>query len=97
MMNIQTLVRLPFLWGRTAFKKEHWSQINLIVGPNGSGKTLLAQELAVQFQAAGLKVSFLRSEKTDEDKLLHTLKDKCRRQGKNRNSSVRHVRKIHPV
>ena len=74
-MNIQTLVRLPFLWGRTAFKKEHWSQINLIVGPNGSGKTLLAQELAVQFQAAGLKVSFLRSEKTDEEKLLHTLKD----------------------
>lgn len=74
-MNIQTLVRLPFLWGRTAFKKEHWSQINLIVGPNGSGKTLLAQELAVQFQAAGLKVSFLWSEKTDEEKLLHTLKD----------------------
>lgn len=45
------------------------------MGPNGSGKTLLAQELAGQFKAVGLKVSFLRSEKTDEEKVLQIIKD----------------------
>ena len=38
---VEIKVKIPFLWGKTVFKKSHWSQINWIVGPNGSGKTTL--------------------------------------------------------
>ena len=48
MIQIETKVKIPFLWGKSVFKKSNWSHINLIVVPNGSGKTLLAQELAKQ-------------------------------------------------
>ena len=50
MTELETRVRVPFLWGKAVFKKTRWSQINLIVGPNGSGKTILAQELTKQFE-----------------------------------------------
>ena len=52
MIELETRVKIPFLWGKTVFKKSNWSQINLIVGPNGSGKTLLAEKISQQFQAA---------------------------------------------
>lgn len=38
MIKFEIKVKMPFLWGKAVFKKEHWNQINLIVGPNGSGK-----------------------------------------------------------
>ena len=75
MIHIDTKVKIPFLWGKTAFIKKNWTQVNLIVGPNGSGKTLLAQEIATQFIERGLEVAFLRSDKTNEDELLRILKD----------------------
>ena len=45
------------------FKKDTWTHINLIVGPNGSGKTLLAQSIAEQFGKAGYSVKFLKAER----------------------------------
>ena len=56
MIELETRVKIPFLWGKAVFKKSNWSQINLIVGPNGSGKTLLAENLASQFEKAGYSV-----------------------------------------
>lgn len=53
MIKFEIKVKMPFLWGKAVFKKEHWNQINLIVGPNGSGKTLLAEEIAHQFEEKG--------------------------------------------
>ncbi|MBR1638608.1 MAG: AAA family ATPase [Treponema sp.] len=63
MIEVETRVKIPFLWGKAVFKKSNWSQINLIVGPNGSGKTLLAQRLASQFEEAGYSVRFIKSER----------------------------------
>ena len=60
MLTVETKVKIPFLWGKTVFKKSNWAQINLIVGPNGSGKTLLAQKISEQFEAAGYSVKFLK-------------------------------------
>lgn len=74
MIVAETNVKIPFLWGKTAFRKRFWSGVNLIVGPNGSGKTLLAQELARQLQETGRAVTFLRSDRLDEDKFLPVLK-----------------------
>ena len=66
MIELETRVKIPFLWGKAVFRKQNWSQINLIVGPNGSGKTLLAQKLAVQFGEAGYAVRFIKSERGGE-------------------------------
>ena len=63
MIELETKVRVPFLWGKSVFKKSRWSQINLIVGPNGSGKTILATELTKQFQASGKSVKFISAER----------------------------------
>ncbi len=74
MIHIDTRVKLPFLWGKAAFKKSHWAQVNLIVGPNGSGKTLLANEIANQFRNYDLDVAFLRSDRIPEDQVLAALR-----------------------
>ena len=75
MFRLETKVKIPFLWGKTSFKKNFWSQVNLIVGPNGSGKTLLAEDLARQFKEAGYPVTFLRSDRTEQENLFSILKD----------------------
>lgn len=75
MIHIETKIKIPFLWGKNFFKKDEWSQVNLIVGPNGSGKTLLAKELANQFEQKGYKVSFLKAERKNQEKLLNILKE----------------------
>lgn len=75
MIELETKVKLPFLWGRAVFKKTNWNQVNLIVGPNGSGKTLLAEEIARQFSEKGYEVDFLRSERFNQEELLSILKE----------------------
>lgn len=71
MIELETKVRVPFLWGKSVFKKSKWSQINLIVGPNGSGKTILATELTKQFEASGKSVKFISAERdTDNISIL---------------------------
>ena len=75
MIELETKVRVPFLWGKAVFKKSRWSQINLIVGPNGSGKTLLAEELKNQFEEAGFDVTFLKSDRNGQEKLLSVIKE----------------------
>ena len=70
MIRLETKVKIPFLWGKSVFKKEYWTQINLIVGPNGSGKTLLAESFSQQFQAAGFTVLFLKSEREKDDEQI---------------------------
>lgn len=74
MINVETKVKIPFLWGKSTFKKSKWNQVNLIVGPNGSGKTLLAEQIANQFEKKGYKVEFLRSERSNQNELLEKLK-----------------------
>ena len=70
MTELETKVRVPFLWGKAVFKKSRWSQINLIVGPNGSGKTILAQELTKQFEAAGKSVKFISEDRNSNIDIL---------------------------
>ena len=70
MTELETKVRVPFLWGKAVFKKSRWSQINLIVGPNGSGKTILSQELTKQFQAYGKTVKYITAERDQSMEIL---------------------------
>lgn len=75
MITVETKVKLPFLWGKQTFKKSHWNQVNLIVGPNGSGKTLLAAEVGRQFEESGYKVEFLGSDRMDQELLFARLRE----------------------
>ena len=70
MHEVTVRVKIPFLWGKTVFKKTNWSQINLIVGPNGSGKTLLAQNITQQFEQAGYSVRFLKSDRNYSEQIV---------------------------
>ena len=63
MIQLNTKIKMPFLWGKAVFEKTNWSQINLIVGANGSGKTLLSQAIAKEFSQAGHKVFILESDR----------------------------------
>ena len=82
MIHLEAKVKLPFLWGKAVFKKSEWSQINLIVGPNGSGKTLLALELSKQFGASGLKVQFLQAKRENPERAVDVLRKDERIRGK---------------
>lgn len=70
MVHVPVKVKLPFLWGRAVFKKDDWRNINLVVGPNGSGKTLLVEAIANVFATHGYDIKFLREEqRTDREAL----------------------------
>lgn len=64
MLTVETRIKIPFLWGKDVFCKKNWSQVNFIVGPNGTGKTFLSEGIAKAFKGRGYSVSFLRSERT---------------------------------
>ena len=67
MIELNVKAKIPFLWGKASFEKRNWAAVNLIVGPNGSGKTLLAEQIAEQFNAAGYDINFLRAERHSDD------------------------------
>lgn len=53
MIDLEINIKLPVLWGDKIFQKDKWSEINTFVGPNGTGKTLFAEELQKQLQSNG--------------------------------------------
>lgn len=73
MIKVPVKIKLPFLWGKAVFKKENWSQVNVIVGPNGSGKTLIANQLAHQFANAGYSVRLFNTDLIDEEDIYYSL------------------------
>ena len=75
MIQIPVKIKLPFLWGKAVFRKNDWTQVNLIVGPNGSGKTLLAEALREQFEQGGYEVEFFKADRKQDDSYISILKD----------------------
>lgn len=84
MLEIDTRISVPFLWGKTVFRKRHWSKVNLIVGPNGSGKTILAEKIAARFSAKGYGVRILHGGQINEDEesFISVLRENTRVQAK---------------
>lgn len=56
-------ISIPLLWGEEHFTKNEWGYINYIVGPNGTGKTLLAEQLKNQFSNNGFTARYLSAER----------------------------------
>lgn len=63
MITIPINISLPELWTTKAFTKNEWGEINLIVGPNGTGKSLFADQLKQQIQQQGYKPRLLNAER----------------------------------
>jgi hypothetical protein len=63
MIDLNVSINLPVLWGDKTFEKNKWSAINLFVGPNGTGKTLFAEELQKPLKANGYNPRPLSAER----------------------------------
>lgn len=63
MIAIPINITLPDLWTAKTFTKNEWGEINLIVGPNGTGKSLFADQLKQQVQQQGYKPRLLNAER----------------------------------
>jgi len=64
MIEIDITIQIPFLWGATnTFTKKQWGDINLIVGPNGTGKSIIAERLKDKLNDKGFKARILNAER----------------------------------
>lgn len=63
MININTNISIPLLWGEQQFVKNEWGEVNYIVGPNGTGKSLLAEQLKNSFTNNGFQPRYLNAER----------------------------------
>ncbi len=62
-MNIDVDISIDFLWGDKHFIKKEWDGITYIVGANGTGKTLFAEQLKNTFSRKGLKTRYFGAER----------------------------------
>jgi hypothetical protein len=56
-------ISIPLLWGEEHFVKNQWGSINFLVGPNGTGKSLLAEQIKEKFNGGGFKTRYLNAER----------------------------------
>ncbi len=63
MINIPISIKLPKLWGAQTFTKSEWADINLLVGSNGTGKSLFADQLKTNLVNNGFKPRVLNAER----------------------------------
>src|SRR4051812_15846982 len=63
MINLPLDISLPEIWGDAHFVKNDWGAINVIVGPNGTGKSLLANEIKTKVHNQGIITRLLSAER----------------------------------
>jgi hypothetical protein len=65
MIPIPCQIELPQLWSAgNVFEKNEWGDVNFLVGPNGSGKTLFAEQLRLRCAAVqNLRVRYVNAER----------------------------------
>lgn len=56
-MNIPIKIELPQIWSGS-FEKNEWNSINFIVGPNGTGKTLLSNQLYDKLKVKAIRFDY---------------------------------------
>lgn len=63
-MNLEINISIPVLWGQQVFSKKEWGSINFLVGPNGTGKSLFAEQLKYHLNnIKDLKARYLNAER----------------------------------
>lgn len=62
-IELPVALQVPVLWGADVFTHSDFGSINFIVGPNGTGKTLFADQLRQQLQASGIRTRYLSADR----------------------------------
>lgn len=64
-MERQIQIKIAELWGEKIFSKSNWGNINVFVGPNGTGKTLFSNQLKDKLNSifGNQKVRYLNAER----------------------------------
>ncbi|MDF9747941.1 ATP-dependent nuclease [Natrinema salsiterrestre] len=63
-MELDVSISLPSLWGDTTFEQDEWGHLNFLIGPNGTGKSLFAEELEDYISSWGkFYVRYLNAER----------------------------------
>lgn len=60
-MEIDVTIELPELWEGDRFQQDEWGSLNFLIGPNGTGKTLFAEQLENQIRR--YSVRYLNAER----------------------------------
>ncbi len=63
MINKNIDITIPVLWGEEHFIKNEWGAINYLVGANGTGKSLLAEQIKNSFTGGGFLPRYLNAER----------------------------------
>ena len=56
-------ITIPVIWGEEHFIKNQWGSINYLVGANGTGKSLLAEQIKAKFNDGGFLPRYLNAER----------------------------------
>lgn len=56
-------IAIPYLWDDSRFKKSQWGYINFLIGPNGTGKTVVAERIRQKAEQDGLNPRYLNAER----------------------------------
>lgn len=56
-------ITIPLLWGEEHFIKNEWGYINYLVGANGTGKSLLAEQIKAHFNDGRFRPRYLNAER----------------------------------
>jgi hypothetical protein len=63
MVEIPVQIDLPMLWSSGPFTRTSWGTVNFLVGPNGTGKSLFADQLRRSCESRGLRPRYLNAER----------------------------------
>jgi hypothetical protein len=63
MIKIPVTITIPDIWNTKTFNKNKWGEINIIVGPNGTGKSLFSDKLKQQLSNQNYKTRLLNAER----------------------------------
>lgn len=62
-IDVPVAIQVPVLWGTNVFTHTDFGSVNFIVGPNGTGKTLFADQLRQQLQGRGIRTRYLSADR----------------------------------
>lgn len=63
MIEMHVEIHIPQLWKEKKFIKDYWGGVNFLVGPNGTGKSLFAEQLRNYLTRQGRKTRLLNAER----------------------------------
>ena len=62
-MDQRVEIQIPELWDDSEFVNDEWGDLNYLIGPNGTGKTLFSEQLKNQLEQASFSVRYLGADR----------------------------------